>query len=177
MKHLLIVFTLLFGCTLVNAQKVVHPLIPIYGPVTEVPFAIDIMDKKGEYKVLIDITSPSANPKEISEFFENIARIANLHIAGGVNPKKLKLVAVVHGGAVPFIVNNETYKQKFGVDNPNLPLFTAIKNAGIPLYVCGQTLFKRKVDPATLAPEFETVLSAITTVTTYVNKGYVFLKF
>lgn len=177
MKYLFIVFALIFTCTFANAQKVVHPLIPIYGPVTEVPFATDIIDKNGEYKVLVDITSPSANPKEISEFFENIARIANLHIAGGVNPKKLKMVAVVHGGAVPFILNNETYKQKFGVDNPNLPLFAAIKNAGIPLYVCGQTLFKRKVDPATIAPEFETVLSAITTITTYVNKGYVFLKF
>jgi intracellular sulfur oxidation DsrE/DsrF family protein len=177
MKHFFIVFALLFGCTFAYAQKVVYPLIPMFGPVTEVPFATDVIDKKEEYKVLVDITSPSANPKEISEFFENIARIANLHVAGGVNPKKLKIVAVVHGGAVPFIVNNETYKQKFGVDNPNLPLFTAIKNAGIPLYVCGQTLFKRKVDPATLAPEFEAVLSAITTITTYVNKGYVFLKF
>ncbi|WP_439506502.1 DsrE family protein [Sediminibacterium sp.] len=177
MKPIFIAVALVFSCILVNAQNVVHPLIPFYGPVTEIPFALDIMDKKGEYKVLVDITSPSANAKEISEFFENIARIANLHIAGGVSPKKLHVVAVVHGAAVPFIVNNETYKQKFGVDNPNLPLFTAIKKAGIPLFVCGQTLFKRKVDPTTLAPEFETVLSAITTVTTYVNKGYVFLKF
>ena len=177
MKFLFVVFALIFSFNVMNAQKQVHPLIPIYGAVTEVPFAIDIMDKKAEYKVLVDITSPSANPKEISEFFENIARIANLHVAGGVNPKKLKIVAVVHSGAVSFILNNETYKQKFGVDNPNLPLFTAIKNAGIPLYVCGQTLFKRKVDPATIAPEFETVLSAITTISTYVNKGYVFFKF
>ncbi|OYW78768.1 MAG: hypothetical protein B7Z27_06815 [Sphingobacteriia bacterium 32-37-4] len=177
MKYFFIVFAFIFSCTLAHAQKEVYPFIPKYRPVTEVPFAVDVINKKAEYKVLVDITSPSANPKNISEFFENIARIANLHVAGGVDPKKLKMVAVVHGGAVPFILNNETYKQKFGVDNPNLPLFTAIKNAGIPLYVCGQTLFKRKVDPATIAPEFETVLSAITTITTYVNKGYVFLKF
>ncbi len=177
MKYLFSVFAFIIGCATGNAQKQVYPFIPSFGAVTEVPFAIDVMDKKSEYKVLVDITSPSANPKEISEFFENIARIANLHVAGGVNPNKLKIVAVVHGGAVPFIVNNETYQQKFGGDNPNLALFTAIKNAGIPLYVCGQTLFKRKVDPATIAPEFQTVLSAITTITTYVNKGYVFMKF
>lgn len=177
MKHLVLVFSFLFSFVIVNGQKVVRPFITQFGDVTEVPFAIDVMDKKADYKVLIDVISPSANPKEISEFLENIARIANLHIAGGVNPKKLKLMAVVHGGAVPFILNNDTYKQKFGVDNPNLPLFKALKEAGIPLYVCGQTLFKRKVDPATIAPEFETVLSAITTITTYTSKGYTMLKF
>lgn len=177
MRYSLLVFTFIFSCMIVNGQKVVRPFITQFGDVTEIPFAIDLMDKKADYKVLIDVVSPSANPKEISEFLENIARIANLHIAGGVNPKKLKLMAVVHGGAVPFILNNETYQQKFGVDNPNLPLFKALKEAGIPLYVCGQTLFKRKVDPATLAPEFETVLSAITTITTYTAKGYTMLKF
>lgn len=177
MKYSFLVFTFLVSCFITNAQKVIRPFISQYGDVTEIPFAVDLMDKNAEYKVLIDVISPSANPKEISEFLENIARIANLHIAGGVNPKKLKLMAVVHGGAVPFILNNETYKQKFGVDNPNLPLFKALKEAGIPLYVCGQTLFKRKVDPATLAPEFETVLSAITTITTYTAKGYTMLKF
>lgn len=177
MKHLVLVFSFLFSFVIVNGQKVVRPFITQFGDVMEVPFAVDVMDKKADYKVLIDVISPSANPKEISEFLENIARIANLHIAGGVNPKKLKLMAVVHGGAVPFILNNETYKQKFGVDNPNLPLFKALKEAGIPLYVCGQTLFKRKVDPATVAPEFETVLSAITTITTYTSKGYTMLKF
>lgn len=177
MKHLVLVFSFLFSFVIVNGQKVVRPFITQFGDVMEVPFAVDVMDKKADYKVLIDVISPSANPKEISEFLENIARIANLHVAGGVNPKKLKLMAVVHGGAVPFILNNETYKQKFGVDNPNLPLFKALKEAGIPLYVCGQTLFKRKVDPATVAPEFETVLSAITTITTYTSKGYTMLKF
>jgi len=160
-----------------KAQKVVRPFISQYGDVTEVPFAVDIIDKKADYKVLIDIVSASANPKEVSEFFENIARIANLHVAAGVPPKKLKIMAVVHGPAVPFILNNDTYKQKFGVDNPNQPLFKAIKDAGIPLYVCGQTLFKRKVDPATISPEFETVLSAITTITTFNAKGYTVLKF
>lgn len=177
MKYFILVFALLFTTSMVNAQKVVRPFISQYGDVTEVPYAVDVIDKKVEYKILVDIVSAAPNPKEVSEYFENIARIANLHVAGGVNPKKLKMIAVVHGPAVPFILNNETYNQKFGVNNPNLPLFKALKEAGIPLYVCGQTLFKRKVDPSMLAPEFEAVLSAITTITTYKAKGYTVLKF
>lgn len=160
-----------------SAQKTVRPFITSYGDVFEVAATKEVINKKGKYKILIDIISPAANAKEISEHFENIARIANLHVAAGVKPENLSIVAVVHGAAVSFILNNETYKQKYGVDNPNQPVFTALKAAGIPLYVCGQTLFKRKVDPATLAPEFDIVQSAVTTITTYAPQGYTVLKY
>lgn len=160
-----------------SAQKTVRPFITGYGDVFEVAAAKEVVNKKGKYKILIDIVTPAANAKEISEHFENIARIANLHVAAGVKPENLSVMAVVHGPAVSFILNNETYKQKYGIDNPNQPLFTALKAAGIPLYVCGQTLFKRKVDPATLAPEFDIVQSAVTTITTYAPQGYTVLKY
>jgi len=160
-----------------SAQKTIRPFITSYGDVFEVAATKEVVNKKGKYKILVDIISPAANAKEISEHFENIARIANLHVAAGVKPENLSIVAVVHGAAVSFILNNETYKQKYGVDNPNQPVFTALKAAGIPLYVCGQTLFKRKVDPATLAPEFDIVQSAVTTITTYAPQGYTVLKY
>ena len=155
MKYLLFA---IIACTFLveaSAQKTVRPFITGYGDVFEVAATKEVVNKKGKYKILVDIISPAANAKEISEHFENIARIANLHVAAGVKPENLSVMAVVHGPAVSFILNNETFKQKYGVDNPNQPLFTALKAAGIPLYVCGQTLFKRKVDPATLAPEFD----------------------
>lgn len=177
MKHLLCA---VIACTFLmeaSAQKIVRPFITGYGDVFEVAATKEVVNKKGKYQILVDIISPSANTKEISEHFENIARIANLHVAAGVKPENLSIIAVVHGPAVSFILNNETYKQKFGAENPNQPLFTALKAAGIPLYVCGQTLFKRKVDPSTLAPEFEIVQSAVTTITTYAPQGYTVLKY
>lgn len=177
MKYLLFA---IIACTFLleaSAQKTVRPFITGYGDVFEVAATKEVVNKKGKYKILVDIISPAANAKEISEHFENIARIANLHVAAGVKPENLSVMAVVHGPAVSFILNNETYKQKYGVDNPNQPLFTALKAARIPLYVCGQTLFKRKVDPATLAPEFDIVQSAVTTITTYAPQGYTVLKY
>jgi len=177
MKYLLFA---IIACTFLveaSAQKTVRPFITGYGDVFEVAATKEVVNKKGKYKILVDIISPAANAKEISEHFENIARIANLHVAAGVKPENLSVMAVVHGPAVSFILNNETFKQKYGVDNPNQPLFTALKAAGIPLYVCGQTLFKRKVDPATLAPEFDIVQSAVTTITTYAPQGYTVLKY
>lgn len=177
MKYLLFA---IIACTFLleaSAQKTVRPFITGYGDVFEVAATKEVVNKKGKYKILVDIISPAANAKEISEHFENIARIANLHVAAGVKPENLSVMAVVHGPAVSFILNNETYKEKYGVDNPNQPLFTALKAAGIPLYVCGQTLFKRKVDPATLAPEFDIVQSAVTTITTYAPQGYTVLKY
>ncbi len=177
MKYWLLAAFACFFLMDVTAQQTVRPFITGYGDVFEVSAAKEIVNKKGKYKILIDIISPAANAKEISEHFENIARIANLHVAAGVKPENLSIIAVVHGAAVSFILNNETYKQKFGVENPNQPLFTALKAAGIPLYVCGQTLFKRKVDPSTLATEFEIVQSAVTTITTYAPLGYTVLKY
>lgn len=177
MKYLIFAIVACTFLTEASAQKIVRPFITGYGDVYEVAAAKGIVNKKGKYKILIDIISPASNAKEISEHFENIARIANLHIAAGVKPENLSVIAVVHGAAVSFILNNETYKQKFGVDNPNQPLFTTLKAAGIPLYVCGQTLFKRKVAPATLAPEFDIVQSAVTTITTYASQGYTVLKY
>lgn len=177
MKYLLFA---IIACTFLleaSAQKTVRPFITGYGDVFEVAATKEVVNKKGKYKILVDIISPAANAKEISEHFENIARIANLHVAAGVKPENLSVMAVVHGPAVSFILNNETFKQKYGVDNPNQPLFTALKAARIPLYVCGQTLFKRKVDPATLAPEFDIVQSAVTTITTYAPQGYTVLKY
>jgi len=177
MKYLLFA---IIACTFLveaSAQKTVRPFITGYGDVFEVAATKEVVNKKGKYKILVDIISPAANAKEISEHFENIARIANLHVAAGVKPENLSVMAVVHGPAVSFILNNETFKQKYGVDNPNQPLFTALKAAGIPLYVCGQTLFKRKVDPSTLAPEFDIVQSAVTTITTYAPQGYTVLKY
>jgi intracellular sulfur oxidation DsrE/DsrF family protein len=84
---------------------------------------------------------------------------------------------VIHGPAAQYITTNEAYQAKFKVNNPNLPLFTALKEAGVKIFVCGQSVLKRNVDPKTIAPEIEVALSAITTLTTYQLKGYAILKY
>ncbi|MEI6265381.1 MAG: DsrE family protein [Sphingobacteriia bacterium] len=167
----------LFVAQLSLAQNKTFPIIKNYGAALEVPFATMTIDPKLDYKVLIDVTTATDKPDVINENVENIARIINLHALAGVTAKKLHVVAVFHGPAVMTLLNNEAYQKKFGVNNPHLALFTALKEAGIPMYVCGQTLFKRNVDPSTIVTEVLPALSAITTITTYSAKGYTVLKY
>lgn len=169
--------SILFIAQIAIAQQKVFPLIKNYGAVNEVPFAAMTIDPKVDYKILIDVVTSTEKPDQINENIENIARIINLHALGGVSNKKLHVVAVIHGPAIMNLLNNEAHQKKFGVNNPHLALFSALKEAGIPMYVCGQTLFKRNVEPSSIVPEVLPSLSAITTISTYTAKGYTVFKY
>ncbi len=162
---------------LANAQARVNPVIKGFGGVSEVPYAIEKPDPKLEYKVLVEINTENPKPEIVHELFEKVANVVNLHVLGGVPAAKLHVVMVIHGPAAQYIVNNEAYQKKFGFNNPNLPLFAALKEAGVKVDVCGQSVIKRNIDPKTISPDVDVALSAITTLTTYQLKGYSLLKF
>jgi intracellular sulfur oxidation DsrE/DsrF family protein len=176
MKYISIVilsFTVSNGLT---AQKV-NPVIKNFGAVSPIPYAVEKPDPKLNYKVVVEVNTDNAKPENVHELLEKTASAVNLHALGGVSADKLNVVLVIHGPAAQFVVNNTAYKQKYGIDNPNLALFTELEKAGVKLFICGQSLEKRKIDPATVAPEVKVALSAITTLTTHQLKGYTLLKF
>jgi intracellular sulfur oxidation DsrE/DsrF family protein len=172
-----IIIIVLFVFVGANAQEKANPLIKEFGTVFSVPFAAEKPNPNLKYKILVDVTSGSEKPEILNEGLETVARIVNLHILGGVPEKNLQVAVVVHGGAAFTLMNNESYKQKFAVDNPNLPLLTALNKAGIKVFICGQTIFKRNIDYRQLAPEAIVSLSAITTITNYTSKGFTVMKY
>lgn len=172
-----ILFMLLFVVISAASQEKTYPLVKDFGAVYEVPFAIEKPNPDFKYKILVDVNTASEKPELVNENLEAVARVLNLHILGGVPEKNLQVVLVVHGAAAINLVNNAAYKQKFAVDNPNLPLITALGKAGVKVFVCGQTIFKRNIDYHQLAPEVTVALSAITTITNYSIKGFTVLKY
>ena len=94
-----------------------------------------------------------------------------------------KFALIVHGpggptlGAVDALLSNASYRAKFGVDNPNLPMLSALKRAGVEIMVCGQFLGAMKIDPKTLCPDVNIAAEAFLTLTTYQNNGYALLEF
>jgi intracellular sulfur oxidation DsrE/DsrF family protein len=160
-----------------SAQDKSNPLIKGFGAVYNVPFAVEKPNPDFKYKILVDVNSASEKPELMNEGLETVAKIINLHILGGVPEKNLDVVLVVHGAAAFNLMNNITYKQKYAVDNPNLPLITALGQAGVKIFLCGQTVLKRNIDYHQLAPEVIVALSAITTITNYTIKGYTVLKY
>jgi intracellular sulfur oxidation DsrE/DsrF family protein len=176
MKKLMLLFVLFifYGA---KAQEKLNPLIKDFGTIYSVPFAEENPNPSLKYKILVDVTTASEKPEIINENLEAVAKIINLHILGGVPEKNLQVALVVHGAAAFSLMNNETYKQKYSVDNPNLPLLSVLNKAGVKIFVCGQTIFKRNIDHLQLAPEVRVALSAITTITNYSLKGFTVLKY
>ena len=177
MKKIIIFILTCFVSVCTIAQNKVNPVIRNFGTVNEVPYAVEKPDPKLDYKIVVEVSSDNPKPEAVHEFFEKVAAVVNLHALGGVPANKRHIVMVIHGPAAQYIVNNEAYQKKFNTNNPNLPLFTALKDAGVKIFVCGQSVIKRNIDPVTIAPEVKVSLSAITTLTTYQLKGYSLLKY
>jgi intracellular sulfur oxidation DsrE/DsrF family protein len=75
------------------------------------------------------------------------------------------------------LLNNEAYQKKFKTNNPNLKLIEELRQAGVKIAVCGQSLVRREIDPKQLAPGVEVAVSMLTTFSMYQLKGYAAMKF
>lgn len=174
MKQCFLFFALLFAFSS-NAQKV-YPLVKGFGGVNAIGIPVEKPDPGQTYNIVVEVNTDNPKPEQVHELLEKIASIANLHVLGGVSPERLHLVAVIHGPAAMFLQHDSVYLRKYNVPNPNLPLFSALKLAGVRLLVCAQSMIKRNIDPTTIAPELEIALSAMTAISTYQRRGYLLLK-
>lgn len=159
------------------AQTPQFPIVKGFGGIYEIADATERPDPSLEYKILVDLASGAEDNKEISRWVDNVARLMNLHGLAGVPKDKIKVKVVIHGGAIFTLLNDENYQKRFEVENPNLKVFEALKEAGADIYVCGQSLIARNLKTADLWPGVTIAHSAMTTITTYVPQGYVLLRF
>lgn len=176
-KRISLLFVILFISHSAFSQEMINPVIKNYGGIFDAPHATEKPDPNMEYKVIIDVVTGDAKMDEPFYSIVNVARLMNLHAMGGVKKENMKIVLAIHGGAVWATLNNEKYNDKYGIDNPHLPLFKELQDAGVKIFVCSQSLLGRKIDHTKLAPGIETATSMLTTMTTYQLKGYAALKF
>jgi intracellular sulfur oxidation DsrE/DsrF family protein len=159
------------------AQTRVFPAVERYGGIFQIPHAVEKPDPKMKYNIVVEVERESEKPDSLSWALNNVARLVNLHVIGGVPKENLDVVIVLHGGATYITMANEQYQKKYKKDNPNLDLFHELSKAGVKIFVCGQSLINRKVDQTKMAPEVKVATSMLTTLTTYQLKGYALLKF
>lgn len=160
-----------------QAQTPQYPIVKGFGGIYEIPEATERPDPSLEYKILVDLSTGAEDNKSISRWVDNIARMINLHGLAGVPKEKITVKVIVHGGAIFTLLNDENYKGRFEVDNPNIKVFEALKASGVDIMVCGQSLLARNLKTADLWPGVRVAHSALTTITTYVPQGYILLKF
>ena len=129
------------------------------------------------YKAIFDATHAADRPDRLIPALNMAGSELNALRVSGVPPENAQFVVVFHGAAARGVLNNETYKARFGVDNPNLSVLKELKSTGVQLYVCGQQLASEDVDRATLAPDVEVASDALTVLMTFQNRGYALMSF
>lgn len=177
MKHLILLSFCLTLSLVVLAQDRKFPIIKNYGGIFDVPDAVEKPDPTLTYNIVIEVVTGSDKPEELNASLNNVARLINLHAIGGVPKENLNVVVAIHGEAAYTIMQNEAYKAKYKTDNPNLGLYQALQEAGVKLYVCGQSLIARKIDRNKLSPSIQIATSMLTVVSTYQLRGYAAFKF
>lgn len=176
-KSPLLLVILLTCSNILLGQEKVNPVIKNYGGIYAIPMAEETPAEDLNYNIVIDIRSGPSSADMINPALNNIARMLNLHAVGGTSPDKIKVKAVIHNMATPTIADNATYNEKFGMDNPNIGLIQELTDAGVELFVCGQSMIARDYPFDGLNPNIKLSVSALTVMTTYEIQGYTSLVF
>ncbi|MEM7416025.1 MAG: DsrE family protein [Gemmatimonadota bacterium] len=125
-----------------------------------------------DYKVAFDIAAPAPSPDAVNSSINTVARFLNMHAQAGVPQDRLSGAIVAHGGASFELLNDEAYRARYGVDNPNGDIIRELIASGQPVLLCGQSAASRDVSADDLIPGVEVALSAMTAFLVLQERGY-----
>lgn len=153
------------------------PVIKDFGPVFEVPEGSWNLQEGVHYKVSMDVSATGENSGDLNRRIESAARFLNLHARNGIDPKNIEFAIIVHGSAGKDLLTNVAYQTRFEVPNPNTAMLNALGDAGVVIYLCGQTTAYRGFSADELSPVVTTALSAMTAHVRLQAEGYTLIPF
>lgn len=125
-----------------------------------------------DYKVAFEVATPAPSPDRMNQSINTVARFLNMHAQAGVPADRLSGAIVAHGAASFELLDDEAYRTRFGVDNPNGDLIRELIAAGQPVILCGQSAVSRGVPTDGLIPGVQVALSAMTAFLLLQDEGY-----
>ncbi|PIJ51594.1 sulfur reduction protein DsrE [Erwinia sp. OLTSP20] len=152
------------------------PAIAGYGKIhyeQNVAYKPDVQDSN---KIVFQITKSENNMRDPNLGLERVARVVNLYIASGVPAEKLKFVVSVTGDGTPAMLDNSHYHAAYGIDNPNLKLISELRDKGVDVSVCDQSVAFHHYQYNWIDKSVTHALSSPTTVSTLQNQGYAYLQ-
>jgi intracellular sulfur oxidation DsrE/DsrF family protein len=173
-------FIIFLSCSIslvAQTERIQGKIIKDYGATFKVDNPDIKTDTSQEFKLILDISSSSKDKSVINKNIVTAARFLNMHANEGISKEKLNVAMTVHAGAWQDILTNEAYKERFGVENPNLELINKLTEAGADIIICGQTAAFRGIKKEEINPNVKLALSAMTALIQYQKKGYTFIKF
>jgi intracellular sulfur oxidation DsrE/DsrF family protein len=153
------------------------PVIADYGPVFEVPKGSYNLDTITHYKVSMDASATGATPGDINRHFVSAARFLNMQARNGIAPDKIEFALVVHGPAGKDLLDDASYKKRYQQSNPNTQLLKQLGDAGVTIYLCGQSAAYMKLKTEEMNPTVTIAVSAMTAHVRLQSEGYTLIPF
>ncbi|HZX72564.1 MAG TPA: DsrE family protein [Rhodanobacter sp.] len=153
-----------------------YPVIKGFGRVHPRPDAAAQPDPAADYKVIVDVVHGDKDHHQVLGSLQRLARIVNVMASAGVPPSHLHIVAVLEGQAGYASASNAEYRKLFKIDNPNLPILHALKQAGVTLLVCGQAMAEMNLHDNDVGPDITVSLSALSDFVVYGQRGYSYMQ-
>jgi intracellular sulfur oxidation DsrE/DsrF family protein len=154
----------------------INPVIKDFGRVHPRPDAAVQPDPGADYKVIVDVVHGSKDHAEVYGSLQRLARIVNLMGYAKVPPEHVHIVAVIEGEATLAAASNAVYRKMYKVDNPNIAIIHALKQAGVTMLVCGQALAENGFQDSDVNPDVTVSLSALSDFVVYGQRGYSYMQ-
>ena len=160
------------------APAELKPAVPeAYGYIP-IPGAALAPDPNSTYRMAFDARKGADKPGELAPAVNLAAAELNTLVASKIPSNHFRIAIVFHAReADDALLDNRHYRQKYGVDNPNLRPLAEMRNAGVALYVCGQQLRADGVDTKALSRDVAVAADGLVALTYLQNHGYAVLVF
>jgi intracellular sulfur oxidation DsrE/DsrF family protein len=130
---------------------------------------------RGGSKAVVDVTT-GGDPAKLNPAVAKVAKYLNIYAAAGREPATCDFAVVFHGDATLAILNPDAYAAEFGTEgNPNTELLMQLHEAGVEMYVCGQSLHSKGKTEEDVLVFVETAVSALTACINLQSDGYAYI--
>ena len=151
--------------TAAAAQTRLHPLVPDYGWVVDVPEAALAPAADRAHRIAFDLATADTLDG-VNRGLWYLARLRNLLALAGVPADSVAIAGVLHGGATA-LASAKTVRPA------DRALMRALRAAGVTFYVCGQSAASAGIAvPGDLHGDVTPALSAMTTFVELDRRGY-----
>ena len=159
----------------IDDVKYIYPAIENYGKVVQ--FKDAAQQPRDGSKIVVDITRGD-DPDKMNSAIEKVCRFVNIYAGAGAKAAKVEIAVVLHGSATLAVLNSQAYSKRFKVkENPTLEVLKVLRNAGVKVYVCGQSLTSKGATPSEVSDQAEVAVSALTSLVNLQADGYSLLPF
>lgn len=167
----------LLATTVYAAGPPTGPIIKDFGPVFSVPEGSYNLAKNTHYKVTMDVAATGDFPEDLNRSLVSAARFLNMHARNGIDEKNIEFALIVHGPASKDMLGDEGYEKRYQELNPNTKLLEQLSDAGVNIYLCGQSATYMKITDKELNPAVTMALSAMSAHVRLQSEGYTLIPF